>query len=117
MFGVVLVLGVSAFGAIAALRHYELTHALAPTITLATTVKQPQTPTLAWPSYGQAAIATEQQGVVATHGAQTLPCKESDLGTTKDSRVRILAKCADVDIWQSLCTELPERGFKRDLTN
>ena len=73
VFGVVLVLGVSAFGAIAALRHYELTHALAPTITLATTVKQPQTPTLAWPSYGQAAIATEQQGVVATHGAQTPP--------------------------------------------
>ena len=70
-FGAALVLGVSAFGAIAALRHYELTHALAPTITLATTVKQPQTPTLAWPSYGQAAIATEQQGVVATHGAQT----------------------------------------------
>ena len=70
-FGVALVLCVSAFGAIAALRHYVLTHALAPTITLATTTKQPQSPTLAWPSYGQSAIATEQQGVVATHGAQT----------------------------------------------
>lgn len=70
-FGVALILCVSAFGAIAALRHYELIHALAPTITLATTTKQPQTPTLAWPSYGQAAIATQQQGVVATHDAQT----------------------------------------------
>ena len=51
------------------------------------------------------------------HNAQTLPCKENNLGTTSDSRVLDVLTCTDVDICQSLCTELPERIFKRDLTD
>ena len=50
------------------------------------------------------------------HEAQTLPCKESNCGTTNDSRVLDVRACTPFVIWQSLCTELPERGFKQDLT-
>ena len=54
--------------------------------------------------------------VVAQKGAQTLPCKESNIGTTNNSRVLDVGACTEFDIWQSLCNELPERGFKQDLT-
>ena len=54
---------------------------------------------------------------VPTRDAQPLPDKESNRATTNDFRVLDIRACTDVDICQSLCTELPERIFKRDLTN
>ena len=69
-FGVMSVLLVGIFGAIVVLEKYELARAVEPTIVLSNLASEDVAPQLAWPQYGQAAIATEKQGIIATHGSQ-----------------------------------------------
>ena len=53
------------------LHRYEMTRAIEPTLETLRLPSDNSTLELAWPNYGQATIATEKQGIVATNGSQT----------------------------------------------
>ena len=66
---IVIVLG--AIGAVALLQWFSSTREIQPTILSNLVDSEEVVPNLSWPNYGQTSIATENQGIVATHGDQT----------------------------------------------
>ena len=67
----IIVIVVGAIGAVALLQWFSSTREIQPTILSNLVDSEEVVPNLSWPNYGQTSIATENQGIVATHGDQT----------------------------------------------